>query len=383
MSAGSAYRELPPPSELALSAEPFPGPPPGFLVRWVLGLRRFLLQLADRLSPAELAVFDHSTGIASTALIGTVARHGIPDFLARQGASRADAIARGLGLNADAVHRSLRALANMGIFSMSDDGTFDNNRLSRVLCSGQLSRGREWALYFSSGSNAAAWLDLSRTLETGESAFTRVHGMNVWDWFEAHADEREIFAHCMMGITVMDAPVVAALYPFSEVKRLCDVGGGRGTLLSEIVLRHRDVRGVLYDSAGVIESARELLAQRGVANRIELVPGSFFESVPSGCDAYLMKNILHDWDDATCERLLSNVRRAARPGGRIILCESLVDRCSRDVMATRADLQMMIVCHNGRERSLDQLTALLESAGFRRRRVFTFPTLSVIEGEAV
>lgn len=383
VSVGSVYRELPPPSELALSSEPFPAAPPGFLVRCVLGLRRFLLQLADRLSPAELAVFDHSTGIASTALIGAVARYAIPDFLARHGPSSADAIASGLGLNADAVHRSLRALANRGVFSMSDEGEFRNNRLSRVLCSGRLARGREWALYFSSGSNAAAWLDLPRTLESGESAFTRVHGMTVWDWFDGHPDEREIFAHCMMGITVMDAPVIAGLYPFSEIKRLCDVGGGRGTLLSEIVLRHPELQGVLYESPGVIDSARELLAKRGVAGRIELIAGSFFESVPSGCDAYLMKNILHDWDDATCERLLSNVRRAARQGDRIILCESIVDRCSRDVMATRADLQMMLICDNGRERSLEQLSALLGAAGFRRRRVFTFPTLSVIEGEAV
>jgi hypothetical protein len=376
------YPALPPPSELALSSEPFPAAPPAFAVRCVLGLRRFLLQLADRLSPPELAIFDHSTGIASTALIGAAARHGIPDFLAKHGSSSAEAIASGLELNADAVHRSLRALSNMGIFSMSDDGKFDNNRLSRVLCSGLLGRGREWALYFSSGSNTAAWLDLARTVQTGESAFTRVHGMNVWDWFEAHPDEREMFAHCMMGVTVTDAPVVAALYPFAEVKRLCDVGGGRGTLLSEIVIRHPNVQGVLYDSPGVIESARELIAKRGVASRIELQAGSFFESVPGGCDAYLMKNILHDWDDATCTRLLSNVRKAASRGGRIILCESVVERCSRDLIGSKVDLQMMIACHNGRERSLEEFQTLLGAASFRYRRAYTFPTLSLIEGEA-
>lgn len=380
---GPSYPALPPPSELALSPQPFPSAPPAFVVRLVLWLRRFLFGLADRLSPAELAIFDHSTGVASTALIGAAARHGIPDFLAQNGRSSAEAIARGLKLNADAVHRVLRALANMGIFAMNGDGTFENSRLSRALCSGQLGRGREWALYFSSGSNTAAWLDISRTLETGESAFTRVHGMNVWDWFEAHADEREIFAHCMMGITVMDAPVIAALYPFSEVKRLCDVGGGRGTLLSEIVIRYPHVQGVVYDSPGVIESARELLAKRNVADRIELRAGSFFESVPAGCDTYLMKNILHDWDDRTCELLLGNVRRATRPGQRILLCESLVERCSRDAMATRADLQMMVACHDGRERSLEELQALLRAAGFRPRRVMSYPTVAMIEGEAV
>jgi hypothetical protein len=207
--------------------------------------------------------------------------------------------------------------------------------------------------------------------------------MNVWEWFDAHPDEREMFAHCMLGITVMDAPVIAKLYPFGEVKRLCDVGGGRGTLLSEIVLRHPQLQGVLYDSPGVIDSARALLEQRGVASRIELVTGSFFESVPTGSDAYLMKNILHDWDDDTCKRLLAVVRKAMEPKTRLILCEALVDQNSRDLIGTRADLQMMIACHNGRERSLRELDLLLEATGFRYRRVFPFPTVSVVEAEAI
>src|SRR5262249_54729519 len=153
---------------------------------------------------------------------------------------------------------------------MRGDGRFANNRISRALRAGALARTREWTLYFSSGSNATAWLDVARTLETGESAFKRGHGVNVWERFDAHPDEREMFAHSMMGITVLHAPAIAALYPFSEVKRLCDVGGGRGTLLGEIVLRHPHIQGVLCDGAGVIESARELLASRGVAERVEL-----------------------------------------------------------------------------------------------------------------
>jgi hypothetical protein len=312
-----------------------------------------------------------------------VAHFGFADFLEQKGSANAQTIAEGLGLNADAVHRCLRALAALGVFTMNERGEFANNRRSRVLLSGQLTRAREWALYFSSGSNVAAWLDLPRTLETGESAFRRVHGMSVWDWFDAHPDEREMFAHCMMGITVRDAPVVASLYPFAELSRLCDVGGGRGTLLSEILLRHGNVRGVLYDAPGVIESARALLDRRGLGARVELRPGSFFEAVPEGCDAYLMKNILHDWDDRTCARLLANVRRAAQPGVRIILVEQLVERASQNPVATFVDLQMMIACEEGRERSLDELTALLGDAGFRYRRVFTSPTLAVIEGEAV
>jgi len=371
------------PSRLDLGKETFPDAPPAFAIRMVIALRTFLHGLADRLTPAEIVVFERATGVAQTALLGAICAYDIPDLLEERGPLDAKAIAEARGLDADAVHRTLRAAANMGIFEMRSDGTFANSRISRTLVSGKLSRVREWALYFSSRSNASAWLDYGKTLEDGKSAFTRLHGKTVWEWFDEHQDEREMFAHCMMGMTARDAPVIAKLYPFGEVERLCDVGGGRGTLLSEIVMRHPNVRGVLCDGEGVIASARELLEARGVLDRIDLVPGSFFEKVPSGCDAYMMKNILHDWDDATSVKILQVIRAAMKPGHKIILCEMLVDRLSRDVFGTQADLQMMIACEDGRERSLEDFQRLLSESAFRFTRVFPFPTVSVIEGEAI
>ncbi len=371
------------PSKLVLGKDTFPNAPPAFGIRVVLAVRSFLLRLADRLCPADVVVFQRATGIMQTSLLGAICEHDIPDLLEERGAIGAEAIAEARGLDADAVHRTLRALASTGVFVMRSDGAFENNRISRALVSGKLVRSREWALYFASRSNGSAWLDFTRTLETGKSAFGRVHGKSVWAWFDEHEDEREMFAHCMMGITVQDAPVVAKLYPFGEVKRLCDVGGGRGTLLSEIVIRHPNVRGVLCDGEGVIASARELLEARGVLDRVELVPGSFFEKVPSGCDAYMMKNILHDWDDATSKRILAVVRAAMKPGQKIILVEMIVDERSRDVIGTQVDLQMMIACDDGRERSVEEFGKLFEASGFRFTRAFPFPTVSVIEGEAI
>jgi C-methyltransferase len=133
----------------------------------------------------------------------------------------------------------------------------------------------------------------------------------------------------------------------------------------------------------VIESARELLAARGVADRVELSPGSFFERVPGGCDAYIIKNVLHDWDDATCRKILGVVRAAMSPGQRLIVCEILVDRLARDAHGTRVDLHMMIACDQGRERSEEELRALLAECGFRTTRVFPFPIVSMIEAEPV
>ena len=377
------YPKLPAPSALGLSPRRFPDAPPKLAVRFGLAARRFLLRLADALLPGELVALELSLGHMVSSVLAAVTQLGVAELLEKKGPLDAAAIAAELSLDRDAVHRTLRTMANVGVFTMSDDGRFANNKVSRALVGGNLARTREWVLYCTSGSNSAAWRDYAQTLRTGESAFARVHGMNVWDWFDAHPEEREMFAHAMMGITVVEAPVIAAIYPFKEVKQLCDVGGGRGTLLSELLLRHPHLAGVLCDAPGVIESARPLLAARGVADRTTLAHANFFESVPSGSDAYLLKNILHDWDDPTCKKILSVVRAAMQPGGKVILCEMLVEPNSRELVGTRADLQMLIACENGRERGIGELHALLSATGFRPARVFHGAIISVVEGEAV
>lgn len=371
------YLRLPPPSPLELPRGLLPDGPPALAVRLVLGLRRLMQRTIDALTPAELVLVEQTFGLARTAMLGAVARFAIADLLA-DGPMTADAIAAARGLDADLVHRTLRALAAGGVFTMDDEGRFANNRLSLALAGGGLARLRELAIYFASHSNASAWVDFARTLQTGRSAFDRVHGQSVWDWFERHDDEREMFAHTMMGITVRDAPVVAKLAPLAGATVLCDVGGGRGTLLSEILLRHPHLRGVLLESPGVLASARRLLEARGVGDRVELVAGSFFDQVPPGADAYLMKNILHDWDDATSARILAVVARAAAPGARLLLCESIVPRNGRDPLSTWADMQMIVACE-GRERSLDELRRLGDDAGFSFVAEHAHPTISVIE----
>ena len=234
-----------------------------------------LHRLADTLTPAEVVAFEKTTGMAETALIGAIARHQIVDLLEERGPLDAAAIAAARGLDADAVHRALRGLVATGVFAMDAGGRFANNRISRALRSGSQERTREWALHFASGSNAAAWLDCARTLETGR--------------------------------------------------------------------RRR----------------------------------------ASGCDAYIIENVLHDWDDATCKKILGVVRAAMSPGQRLVLCEILVDRLARDTYGTRVDLQMMIACDQGRERSEAELRALLTDCGFRTTRVFPFPIVSVLEAEPV
>jgi hypothetical protein len=365
-----------------LDPRPFPNAVPSFAVRAAIALRRGILKLADAIFPAELAMFDRTFGATDTLGIGLAAKLGVTDLL-EGGPMSAAEIASTLGLHADRLHRFLRAMANRGVYSLSSDGRFANNRMSRALLSGTPTRTREWAIYISSRANMLAWTALEKAIRTGASPFQSEHGMSVWDWFEQHPEEREHFAHAMMGITFLDAPVVGSLYPWNEVEVLCDVGGGRGSLISEVLIRHPHLRGVLCDAAGVLDSARSLLDARGVLGRVELVPTNFFEQVPAGADAYLMKNILHDWDDERSLVILRNIRKAIGGGGKLLLVEAIFETNDPDHIGNLSDLQMMLVCDGGRERSKAEYADLLGQAGFRLTRVFPYPTTSILEAEPV
>ncbi len=370
-----------PPEIEALSEKPYPDVPPAFVLRAVLRVRAWIQRLADALVPPDVVLFERTVGMVFTQALGAAARYRIADHLEEGPVDTADLAAR-LGTDPEATHRLMRGLAAAGFFVMRADGRCENNRLSRALRSNRLSATRDFSEYFASKSNADAWTDFDRCLRTNKNAFVRTHGMSVWEWFEAHPGERETFARAMMGLTVADAPVVARLYPWKEVKRVCDVGGGRGTLLSELLVRHEHLQGVLYDGTGVIASARQLLARRGVERRVEVVAGSFFERVPAGADAYVLKNVLHDWDDERCRKILALCRAAMAPGGKTVVVEQLTGRNQTDSFGALGDLQMMVVCDDGRERSREDFRALFEATGFTLGRVFESPTVSVIEGVA-
>jgi hypothetical protein len=360
---------------------PLPSPPPSWIVRIVIALRFFLIRLADLILPPELVVLERSTGVAYTAAIAELYRGGYAELLDAEPMSAAEIAAR-TGRDADATFRLLHLFAGIGFVTLSADGRFGTTPRLQALKKDHPSRVGAFVQYFASKSNVDAWFDLGRTLDTGKNAFQRVHGKVVWDYFDDHPDERETFAHAMMGMTFGDAPFIATAYPFGEVQTVCDVGGGRGSLLSEVLLRHPKLRGILAEGAGVLESAKSLLAHRGVAERVDLVVANFFENIPEGADLYMMKNILHDWDDAACHKILGAVRRAMKPGQRVLIVEAFLDRTRPDPVNTPSDMQMMLMCAEGRERSLEELRGLLRDNGFTPARAWPLPTIGLLEGIA-
>lgn len=355
--------------------------PPGLAVRAAIALRRSLLRAAEAVVPARVALLERVIASSEANMLGELGRLGVADLL-EQGPRSAIEIAERTGTSADAMGRTLRALVYSGVFARRADGKFENNRVSRALLDKDDS-SRAFAVYFASKSNQHAWADFPETLRTGKNAFDRVHGLSIWDWFDTHPEERETFARAMMSITIAEGAGIATTYPFGEAQTVCDVGGGRGTLLSEILLHHPKVKGVLVDAPGVLESAKSLLEARGVRERVELVPGSFFDAVPSGADVYVLKTVLHDWDDERSMKILSVVRSAMKPGARLALVDFIVE-ADCDHYGVMVDVHMMVVCGEGRERSRADFERLLEATGFRTERMLTTSTgMGIVEGVAV
>jgi hypothetical protein len=352
------------------------------LIPLVLSVRQALHALADAIVPPQLPLFECATGLARTQVLAAAARLRLADLLA-PGPLNAEELAEMTNRHPDAMQRMMRALVAAGVFRRCPDGRFANNRVSAWLRSDQPGGSRDFAEYFGSGSNVRAWSDFDRTLETGGSAFERMNGEGVWAWFESHPEERAVFARAMASMTLVDAPAVASAFPFGSLSKLCDVAGGQGVLLAEILARNPNLHGVLFDHASVLSEAAATFEARGLSERVDFAPGSIFEGVPPGCDAYLLKNVLHDWDDARSIAILKACRKVLRKGQRVLVVELLVEPESTLGVGPMSDLQMMMVCDDGRERGRADFERLFRAAGFELTRVIpTASLMSVIEGVA-
>lgn len=348
---------------------PAPIPPPA-AVDAALFLRRALLRTADALLPASAVAWEKSMGLGRTQILAAIADLGIADALAAAGGKATAAqLAPQVGADADTLHRLLRAAAVDGFVRLDRRGRFRLTRLGKTLKADAPATLKPWASYMGLASTRDAWGDLTESVRTGRAAFPRVHGQSVWAHFAEHPEEERLFAGAMRSVTELDAPVIAASALFPDSGTVCDVAGGAGTLLAAVLKARPGLRGVLVEGAGVLEAADAHLTGEGVRDRVELVEGSIFEQVRASGDVYVLKNVLHDWDDATGAKILANVRPAMAPGSRLVLVEQEQGRNVPHPFASLTDLQMLTQCDDGRERSRDELRAMLTAARLTPARV--------------
>jgi hypothetical protein len=322
------------------------------------------------------------TGFWTSRAVHVAAKLGIADLL-QSGPKTAQELADSTGTHAPSLYRIMRALTSAGVFRKEGDDRFALTPLSETLVAGVPGSLRPFIISELGQEHYPAWGNLLHSVKTGEIAFDNFFGMDVWKYFAQNPEDAAVFNDSMTGMTAAANEAIMSVYDFSQFKTVIDIGGGHGGLITSILQQNPQTKGVLFDAPQVIEGARAKLENTGLTDRCEIVGGDFFQAVPAGGDAYVMKWIIHDWEDEKAIRILKNCRQHMQPNSRLIIVDCVVPENDEPDFSKTFDLNMMVMT-GGKERTATEFRELLAAAGFKLLR--TIPTdvpTSIVEGQPI
>jgi hypothetical protein len=324
--------------------------------------------------PPHAQLIQMGTAYWASQMLLVAAQLEIADRLAA-GAKASSELAGELGMNAAAFHRFLRALAGMGLLTESKGKAFALTPLGEALRKD--APGSAYASILTLGGPicSRSWELLPYSLKTGKTGLEKAFGQPLFDYLAERPREASLFSETMVGFHGAEPPAVAAAYDFGALSSIVDVGGATGNMLAHILQRHRGPRGVLFDLPHVVADAPAFLEARGVADRVSIESGSFFERVPVGHAAYILSHIIHDWDPEQCQTILGHCRKAIDPKGRLLIVEMVLPEGDAPHPGKMLDM-MMLVGPGGQERTPSEYAELLGKAGFTLTNVV--PTASAV-----
>jgi hypothetical protein len=305
-------------------------------------------------------------GFRSTQVTYVIAKLGLADHLAGSALTAAELAAR-VNVRPESLGRVLRLAAFYGLVAEVGDDRFELTPLGRPLCADVEGSVKATAIMLGE-EHYRAWGSLLHSIKTGEPAFEHIFGSPLFEYMADHPDTQATFDAAMSAGADVFLASIADSYDFSKARVIVDVGGGNGSLSALILNRNPALEAVIYDQPQVLEAADRYLSEAGVRSRCRLVRGNFFESVPEGGDAYMLSNIVHDWDDTRALRILRNCRAAMAPEATVLLLEAVLPEHGIPSAAAMADVNMMVLL-TGRERTKKQYASLLEAAGLRLTKV--------------
>ena len=316
--------------------------------------------------PLHAQLIQMSTAGWITNILYAAAELGLADHL--ETPKTATEIASGLDADPRSLHRLMRTLASLGILSQGPDDRFSLTPLGASLKSDAPGSARSTLRTFGGPAFTRGFENIVYSVKTGKTGFEKAHGKAIFDYLADHPAEASMFSETMVGFHGGEPVAVAAAYDFSVFDTIVDVGGATGNMLAAILTRHTKPRGVLFDRSQVVGEAPVLLESSCVMERVEIEGGDFFESVPSGGDAYILSHVLHDWSEAQCLTILRNVRRAMKPNGRLLVVETVLPPGDTPHPGKILDIVMLVI-PGGQERTEAEYAPLLAKAGFRLHRV--------------
>jgi orsellinic acid C2-O-methyltransferase len=326
-------------------------------------------------------------GFFPSAVLSVAVRLRIPDLVAA-GPRSSDDLARTTDTHAPSLYRLLRAMAYLGILEETEPGRFGLTDLGALLRSDDPHSMAATTQLFCGEGVWRSWGDLMAGVRTGRPSFERGMGLDPFAEFAEDAEASRNFNRAMSEGTLREAPAIIETYNFTQFSTLVDVGGGDGALLSSILAATPGLHGTLFDTGPGLAESGERLHAAGVEDRCDVVEGDFFESVPDGADAYIMKSVIHDWDDEKCVTILSNCRRAMKTDGKVLIVEPVVPERVKPSFAllgvVMSDLNMLMNT-GGKERNEEEFASLLRAADLEPSGVSRVPkpsTMSVIEATA-
>jgi hypothetical protein len=327
--------------------------------------------------PPHTALLQMMTGYWVSQSIYIAAKLGVADLLA-DGPRPVEALAAKTQSHASSLYRLLRALASVGVFTETSPRTFALTPMAGLLRTGTPDSMRALGITYCE-EMYTAWGSMLHSIQTGEPAFAQHFGMGPFPYFATHPEADRIFNEAMIGYTHQVANAVTGSYDFSPFGTVVDVGGGYGTLLAAILRDNPTARGILFDVPHVIEAAEGFLSTTGVGERCARVAGDFFAALPAGGDAYLLSQILHDWEDEQCLTILRHCRGVMPKNGKLLVVELVIPPGNEPSFGKWLDLHMLAI-PGGRERTEAEYGAIFREAGFELTRIVPTPAgTSVVE----
>jgi hypothetical protein len=353
--------------------------PPRAAVRAGMALRRRLRRMSDWLVPPEVLAYELAISFFATRIAGALTDLGVIDALGEDKRTAAD-LAEELDLDADTLHRTLRLAAAQGLAELDRHGRFSLTPVGLTIRREATPTLGPWISHVNTEAVQRPWANLPGTIRTGEPTFPRIYGKSVWQHFAENPNEERLFAESMRELTALALGWIVQRYPVAESGVIADGAGGWGPVLAGILQARPGLNGILVEAPGVLAEADLHLQRAGVRGRVDLVEGNIFERVEAKADIYLMKDIVHDWDDERSLQIIRTVAAAMEPGSKLVLIEQLLERNDPEPIVASVDMHMLNVCDGGRQRSAAELQELLRTAGLRTGDVHEAGLTGLVEG---